>query len=106
MMMMDLCKWSLDRGSEELEEYKKKYREEKGKAEEYEKKYLEEKVKAEESEKKYLQEKGKAEEYHKMYLQLKEDMALREEKNCRDSTEEEEELEDCSGFSLSDWFLP
>ena len=80
MMMMELCKWSLDRGTEELEEYKKKYRQEKSKAEEYEKNYLEEKGKAEEYEKKYLEEKGKAEEYHKMYLQLKEEMALRAEK--------------------------
>ena len=110
MMMMELCKWSLDQGTEELEGYKKKYREEKSRAEEYEKKYLEEKGKAEEYEKKYFEEKGKAEEYHKMYLQLKEDMALREqsEKNRRDSTGEEMKLhsEDCSGFTLSDWFLP
>mmetsp|Transcript_10755 Transcript_10755/g.23713 ORF Transcript_10755/g.23713 Transcript_10755/m.23713 type:complete len:170 (+) Transcript_10755:29-538(+) len=106
MMMMELCKWSLDRGTEELEEYKKKYRQEKSKAEEYEKNYLEEKGKAEEYEKKYLEEKGKAEEYHKMYLQLKEEMALRAEKSRSDSSEEEEKLDDCSGFSLSDWFLP
>ena len=106
MMMMDLCKWSLDRGTEELEEYKKKYRQEKNKAEEYEKNYLEEKGKAEEYEKRYLEEKGKAEEYHKMYLQLKEEMALRAETSRSDSPEEEEKLDDCSGFSLSDWFLP
>eukprot|EP00435_Cladocopium_sp_Y103_P015686 s3411_g3.t2 len=73
--MCEICDQSLSHCAAELEEYQKKYfeeksncLEEKNKAKDYEQKYLLEKWKAEKQEQNYLEEKAKAEEYREKYL--------------------------------------